>query len=100
MGIRREKLTDHTVKLYIQGRLDVNNSPVLRKEIAEIGDDTTRLIMDFRDVTYISSAGLRVLLNLEQNLEETGGLLEVSHVSELIRDVFDITGFLDILHII
>ena len=86
--------------LTLSGRIDTSSAPQLQAEVESLPEGVTHVVMDIEKIDYISSAGLRVLLNLEQNLEETGGLLEVSHVSELIRDVFDITGFIDILHII
>ena len=57
-------------------------------------------MLDFEKLDYISSAGLRVLLTFEQEMEEQEKTLEVTHVNNIIHDVFDVTGFLDILTIV
>ena len=58
------------------------------------------LTLDFEALDYISSAGLRVLLTFEQELEEQGKTMRLCHVNDIIRDVFDVTGFLEILTIV
>lgn len=87
-----------TVKL--NGRLDTNTAPVFQSEVEPLLENLPKLTLDFEKVDYVSSAGLRVLLTFEQELEEKGKTMELCHVNEMIHDVFDVTGFLDILTIV
>ena len=82
-----------------EGRLDTGTAPELLEKVSPSLDGINTLILDFQDVDYISSAGLRVLLNFEQIMEDRGGVMELYHVSDIVRDVFDITGFLGFLNI-
>ena len=84
----------------LEGRLDTNTAPDFQSEMLPLLGGLSRLTLDFEKVDYVSSAGLRVLLILEQELEEQGKTMELCHVNEIIRDVFDVTGFLDILTIV
>ena len=95
-----EKREGNLLTLALEGRIDTNTAPTLQSAVNPLPDGVTHIVLDVEKVDYISSAGLRVLLNLEQNLEEIDGQLELIHVSDLIRDVFDITGFVDILTIL
>ena len=87
-----------TVK--VEGRLDTNTSPVFQSELEPLLGGLTKLTLDLEQLDYVSSAGLRVLLTFQQALEESGKTMEVCHVNDIIRDVFDVTGFLDILTIV
>ena len=84
----------------ITGRIDTNTAPEFQQEVKPELERVGKLVLDFEQVDYISSAGLRVLLDLEQTMEEKDGSMEVCNVNSVIRDVFDITGFLDILTIV
>ncbi len=59
----------------------------------------TEVLMDLEKVDYISSGGLRMILALEQMMEDAGGGVKVIHANEYIMEIFDMTGFLDILHV-
>ena len=87
-----------TVKL--DGRLDTNTAPVFQGEVEPLLENLSKLTLDFEKVDYVSSAGLRVLLTFEQELEEKRKPMELCHVNDMIRDVFEVTGFLDILTIV
>ena len=87
-----------TVKL--DGRLDTNTAPLFQGEVEPLLGNLSKLTLDFEKVDYVSSAGLRVLLTFEQELEEKRKPMELCHVNEMIRDVFEVTGFLDILTIV
>jgi len=87
-----------TVKL--EGRLDTFTSPTLLQEVEPLLDNISKLTLDFEKVEYISSAGLRVLLTFEQTLEEQNKVMEISKINEIVRDVFGVTGFLDLLTIV
>ena len=80
----------------IVGRLDTNTAPVLEKTITEDLGDTKSLVLDIKGLEYISSAGLRVLLGAQQKMQKIGSM-KVTNVCEAVMDVFEMTGFADIL---
>ena len=80
-------------------RLDTATSPVLEKEMQQYLDGILNVTMDFSDVEYISSGGLRVLLSTDQILEDRGGNLRVIHVNEHILEVFRLVGFMEIVNV-
>ena len=84
--------------LALEGRLDTTTSPELEKELKASLDGVESLILDFTKLDYISSAGLRVLLAAHKQMSMKGGL-KVKNVNEIVREVFDVTGFADILTI-
>ncbi len=85
--------------LALEGRLDTNTAPELEKEIgAELTDDVQTLILDLKELEYISSAGLRVLLAAQKKMNKQGNMI-VKNANEMIMDVFQVTGFVDILTI-
>ena len=81
------------------GRLDATASPVLDKELQPYLNDVLDITMDFVNVEYISSAGMRVLLATEQRMEECDGNLRLIHVNENILEVFELVGFMDIVNV-
>ena len=82
----------------LEGRLDTNTSPELEKELREALPGVNALELDFEKLDYISSAGLRVLL-AAQKLMNQQGEMKVTNVNETIMEVFEVTGFTDILTI-
>ena len=82
----------------VQGRLDTTTAPDLEKEIKSSLDGVTELIMDFEKLDYISSAGLRVLLSAQKAMNKQGSM-KVTHPNEMIMEIFEVTGFSDILTI-
>ena len=80
-----------------EGRLDTATSPVLDREVHERLDGVKHIVMDFADVEYISSGGLRVLLAIEQAMEERGGSLRLTHVNANIIEIFELVGFMDVV---
>lgn len=95
MTIRAEQNNEKMV-LHIEGRLDTITSPDLEKEISEIPEQVTELTIDLTKVEYISSAGLRVLLGTHKKMSQKGSLV-VTGVCEDVMQVFEMTGFADIL---
>ena len=87
------------LKLALEGRLDTNTAPELEAELQTALDGVTELTMDLEKLEYISSAGLRVLLSTQKIMNKQGEM-KVSNVSETVMDVFEVTGFSDILTII
>ena len=79
-----------------QGRLDTISSPELEKELASLLPGLTDLTLDFAALDYISSAGLRVLLSAQKQMNKQGKM-RLLHVNATIREIFEVTGFTDIL---
>ena len=87
-----------SLTVILEGRLDTTTAPDLEKELKDSLDDVTELIMDFEKLEYISSAGLRVLLSAQKIMSRQGEM-KLIHVSDTIMDIFEVTGFADILTI-
>ncbi len=85
--------------VFVTGRLDTLTAPELEAEINASLDGINDLIMDFEKLDYISSAGLRLLLNAYNTMRSKGGTLKVLHINEVVRGVFEVTGFLDVLDV-
>ena len=85
-----------TVK--VEGRLDTTTSPKLEEELRGSVEGVTCLVFDFEKLEYISSAGLRVLLAMQKIMNKQGEM-RIKNVSETVMEVFEITGFSDILTI-
>ena len=84
----------------LEGRLDTNTAPEFQAEVEPMLSGINELTLDCKALDYISSSGLRVLLTFEQELEGQGKTMQLCHVNDIIRDVFDVTGFLEILNIV
>lgn len=97
MDIKKTK-NDTTLTLAIQGRIDTTTAPQLEAELRSDVDGVTELYLDFTGVEYISSAGLRVLLSAQKLMSRQGKMV-LSHVNESVMEVFEVTGFSDILTI-
>ena len=80
-------------------RLDTATSPQLKQDILPHLEGVQEIIMDFEQVEYISSAGLRVLLELYQDMEDIGGTLKVIHVRKSIMAVFRLVSFEEIVSV-
>ena len=97
MTIEIKRKSDATI-IEIAGRLDTTTAPALDKTISENVGNTTNLVLDFKDLEYISSAGLRVLLAAQKKMQKVGSM-RLINVCEEVMDVFEMTGFADILTI-
>lgn len=84
--------------LALEGRLDTVTTPALEAELKQSLNDVTELAFDFSKLEYISSAGLRVLLAAQKTMNKQGSMI-IRHVNESIMEVFEVTGFIDILSI-
>ena len=82
----------------VTGRIDTTTAPQLEAELKTGVSGITELIMDFAGVEYISSAGLRVLLSAQKVMNRQGSMV-IRNVNETVMDVFEVTGFVDILTI-
>ena len=83
----------------IVGRLDATTAPDLSKTINETIADTENLVLDFKKLEYISSAGLRVLLAAQKKMQKLG-TMKLTNVCKDVMEVFEMTGFSDILSIV
>ena len=86
------------LELALEGRLDTMTAPELEAELKAALPGAESLALDFAKLDYISSAGLRVLLAAHKTMLAKGGM-KIKNVNEIVREVFDVTGFADILTI-
>jgi len=94
--IKNTNASELTVSL--TGQLDTTTAPELEKELKASLDGVTTLVIDMTALDYISSAGLRVLLSAQKTMNKQGEM-KVVHVGETIMEIFEVTGFSDILTI-
>ena len=83
----------------VEGRLDTVTAPELDKELKGALEGVSELTLDFAKLEYVSSAGLRVLLAAQKEMNKKG-MMKLAHVSETIMEIFEVTGFSDILTIV
>ena len=84
--------------LGIEGRLDTTTAPQLEAELRQSMDGVTELVLDFSKLEYLSSAGLRVLLSAQKVMNKQGSMV-IHNVNDVIQEIFEVTGFVDILTI-
>ena len=87
-----------TLTVALEGRLDTTTAPDLEAELVKDMPEVETLTMDFTELQYISSAGLRVLLSAHKVMNGKGGM-KIINANEIVKEVFDVTGFTDILNI-
>ena len=97
MIIEQERIDMSTVALALSGRLDTASAPMLEMKIKQWDDTITKIILDFSDVDYISSMGLRVLLQNMKTMKEKSRQLVIKNISGSVREVFEMTGFLNLM---
>ena len=93
-----KKANGKALEIALEGRLDTMTAPELENELHASLENADSLVLDFAKLNYISSAGLRVLLSAHKTMSGKGGM-KVINVNEIVREVFDVTGFSDILTI-
>ncbi|MDC7291705.1 STAS domain-containing protein [Blautia schinkii] len=89
---------DNELTVLLEGRLDTTTAPELETELRQNMEGIECLILDMEELVYLSSAGLRVILGAQKQMNKQGKLL-VRHVNDTIMEVFEVTGFTDILTI-
>ena len=92
------KLNGTALEIALEGRLDTMTAPELEAELNKSMAGAESLTLDFSKLDYISSAGLRVLLSAHKAMSAKGGM-KVTHANEIVQEVFEVTGFADILTI-
>lgn len=98
MTINKE-VNGSKLNIALVGRLDTTTSPELEKELKASMDDIQELVFDFTQLEYISSAGLRVLLAAQKTMNRQGSMT-VCNVNETVMEVFEVTGFAELLTIV
>ena len=93
-----KKINGESVTLIVSGRLDTQTAPELENELDSVLAGLKELTFDFASLEYVSSAGLRVILKAQKAMNAQGSM-KLTGVNDSIMEVFDITGFLDILTI-
>lgn len=94
--LKEQQGSDLTVRL--KGRLDTNTAPQLERELKSALAGVEELTLDFEALDYVSSAGLRVILGAQKQMNRQGGMV-IRHVNDDVMEVFEMTGFVDILTI-
>ncbi len=97
MEIKKEK-NGNELTLFVIGRLDTTTAPQLESELKQSIGGVEKLILDLKDLEYLSSAGLRVLLSAQKVMNKQGEMI-VRNVNETISEIFEVTGFVEILTI-
>ena len=93
-----KKIDGTTAIVGVEGRLDTMTAGQLDTEVKQVlSGDVSELVFDFAQLEYISSAGLRVLLSSQKAMNAKKGSMVIRNANELILDVFEVTGFIDIL---
>lgn len=82
-----------TLTLRLNGRLDTTTAPVLEESLRQNFNEEKYVRMDFEELEYISSSGLRVLLQTLKKTQSLGGNLTISNINDAVMEVFEITGF-------
>ena len=94
-----EKIIDgKELTIIVEGRLDTMTAPTLEEEIKENITGVEKLVLDLKALDYISSAGLRVILSAQKLMNKQGEMI-VKNVNETVSEIFEITGFCDVLTI-
>lgn len=93
-----KKMNGSELTIELVGRLDTTTAPKLEQELKESISGVENLILDFTGLVYLSSAGLRVLLAAQKIMNKQGSMV-IRNVNETIADIFEVTGFVDILTI-
>lgn len=90
--------TGEVLNIALSGRLDTTTAPELEGKLSEVLEGVKDLVFDLKELEYISSAGLRVLLATQKTMNKVG-TMKVINVAPSVMEVFEITGFVDILTI-
>lgn len=86
------------VTLGITGRLDTTTAPNLEAVINEISEDTKELVFNIAELEYISSAGIRVILSAYKKMNQSGGIMRIEKANDIVREVFEMTGLVEMLN--
>ncbi len=91
---------EETITIAVAGRLDTVTSSQLEQEVSEVFEEAkANIVFDFASLEYISSAGLRVLLAAQKQVNALGTEMKIIGANDVVKEIFEITGFSDIMHI-
>ncbi|WP_316630934.1 STAS domain-containing protein [uncultured Ruminococcus sp.] len=91
-----KKLEGTKLTAAFEGRLDTNTTPQAEQELTGSLDNVKELILDFKQLDYISSAGLRLLLMLQKKMNNQGSMT-IINANDMVKEIFEVTGFSDVL---
>ena len=91
-----KKLEGTKLTAAFEGRLDTNTTPYAEKEITDSLDNVKELVLDFKNLDYISSAGLRLLLILQKKMNDRGAMT-IINANDMVKEIFEVTGFSEVL---
>ena len=94
-----KKKENETLTVFAEGRIDTSTSTEFENSVKHELEGITQLRLDLEDLSYISSSGLRVLLNLHKSMEAKGGKLTVLKPTKIVSEVFNASGFVNVLNI-
>ena len=100
MTIKMVKRPPDGAELRLEGRLDTTSSPAAQEVLMKVAGEYAKITLDFAGLSYVSSAGLRVILALQKQINRTGGSLTLINVSPAVMEVFEMIGFSGILNIV
>ena len=90
---------DEKITILLEGRLDKLSSPILEEEMNKEIEKKKNMVIDFKNLEYISSAGLRILIASEKELKAIGKTMEIINVNDDVMSILNVTGFIYILNI-
>ncbi len=93
-----KKLEGTKLTAAFEGRLDTNTTPQAEQELTGSLDNVKELILDFKQLDYISSAGLRLLLMLQKKMNNQGSMT-IINANDMVKEIFEVTGFSDVLNV-
>lgn len=94
-----KKKENNVLTVIADGRIDTDTTAEFDADVNSSLDGIKKLVLDFEKVSYISSSALRVLLNLHKDMNDAGGRLIIRKPTDLVSEVLEVTGFIDILNI-
>ena len=97
MTIKSERTGKTSMTLFLSGRLDTSTASLLERKLKQAGDDIIELTLDLEELVYISSMGLRILVQARKSMKEQRRSLLLVNMKESIREIFEITGFFNLM---
>ena len=92
------KVNGSSLEVNVEGRLDTMTSPEFEEKVNASLEGVKDIVFDFTNLEYISSAGLRILLSLQKKMNKLGSM-KIKNPNEIVMEIFEVTGFIDILNV-